>query len=264
MKMEPMIVLSMAIGTAFGGVRSGHATAELLQSSEGYTPGSPVEVALRLELDEGWHTYWINPGEGGMPVSIEWSLPEGWVAGPMLHPVPGRFQTGDLAGFGYAEEVVIPVFLTAAPEGAGDVEVKAEVSWLTCDEGACVSGDAELELSFSEGTTGPGPEATAIAAALKEVPHPIDGASLKVAVRGGRLQLELGVPAGIDPAGCEVFPATPTVVDPGEPIRFEKDGGHWKAEVAANEYADGPPKQLELVLVGGKLDKPVLVSWKAD
>lgn len=256
------LILSVGLGCCAAGERSGHARADLLRSGNGYQSGHAVQAALRLSLDPGWHTYWINPGEGGMPISVEWVLPEGWVAGPLLHPVPQRFMTGELAGYGYAGEVVIPVFLTAPEDARGRVEVKAEVSWLACDDGACVPGNAVVKAAWDQSAHGPGEHAEEIADALARVPQPLAGAELEVVTKEDRLHLELRLPPGIDPAGCEVFPATPTVVDDSEPIVFRNNGGVWRAEAERNAYATGPPGKLELVLAGGALAKPLLVTWE--
>ncbi|BCX46441.1 hypothetical protein HAHE_03490 [Haloferula helveola] len=254
----------LAIGSAFAGVRSGHAEAELIQTSEGYQAGKPVEVGIRLKLDDGWHTYWRNPGEGGMALSVDWKLPDGWVAGPLLHPVPVRFMTGELPGYGYEKEVVIPVFMTAGASAKGRAEVTAELSWLTCDDSACVPGDASLSISFEHENKGPGPGAGVIAKALEKVPQPVAGSRLSVDVDKDSLRLHVALPKGVDPTGCEVFPATPATVDHSKPIRLEEVEGGWEATVPANEYATGAPEELELVLSGGRLEKPLLLRWTAE
>ena len=38
---------------------------------ESIQPGQPFWVALRLKMDPGWHTYWKNPGDSGLPTKIQ-------------------------------------------------------------------------------------------------------------------------------------------------------------------------------------------------
>ena len=38
---------------------------------------SATTVALRLKMAEGWHTYWQNPGDSGLPTTLTWTLPAG-------------------------------------------------------------------------------------------------------------------------------------------------------------------------------------------
>ena len=34
----------------------------------------------------GWHGYWLNPGDAGLPMSVEWTLPAGWSVGAAALP----------------------------------------------------------------------------------------------------------------------------------------------------------------------------------
>ena len=48
-----------------GPVNTGHLTAELVSSAQGIAPGQTIHVALRQQIQKGWHTYWRNPGDAG-------------------------------------------------------------------------------------------------------------------------------------------------------------------------------------------------------
>ena len=58
-----------------------HATIELISETTQVVPGQTFYLALNFELEPHWHIYWENPGASGLPVEIEWELPEGFVAG---------------------------------------------------------------------------------------------------------------------------------------------------------------------------------------
>src|SRR5436309_36912 len=49
----------------------------LLLSHSAARPGETITAALRLDSEPGWHTYWRNEGDAGIPTSIEWTLPPG-------------------------------------------------------------------------------------------------------------------------------------------------------------------------------------------
>jgi thiol:disulfide interchange protein DsbD len=256
-------LVACAIGQA-APVRSGHATAEWLTVSSSCEPGKPLQTAIRLTLDPGWHTYWVNPGDGGMATTIQWRLPAGWTAGEAMHPVPMRMKTGGLAGFGHEGTLVIPVSLTAPADFTGDAKLEAEVSWLTCDESACVPGEAKLTLVVKSGTALTGPDEPVIREALKRVPKPLHGgATLAVEEIGNHLKLTIHPPSGDtrDFSAFEVFPETPRVLDPAAVIRFVKTGNHWSAEVAKSEYLSGPPAALSLVLADPKGGEAYQLSW---
>jgi thiol:disulfide interchange protein DsbD len=244
-------------------LKSGHASAGLVAGVSSYRAGQVVPVAIRLAMDPGWHSYWINPGEAGVPLKAVWTLPAGWQAGELRQPVPKRFTTGGLAGFGYEGEALFLVDLTPPAGAAGEARCQVKLSWLTCNDDSCVPGTVELDLLLPAGDGAASPEAGVLAAAAERLPRPLDGLRLEVGDQGESLRLTLHGPAGFDPTGCEVFFATPQAVDPAERPSFVRDGGPWSAVVRKNEYAEGPAALLEVVLAGGKLSHPVSVLWRA-
>lgn len=66
------------------------ADALLISDSAGIVAGKPFQAGLLLRHRPGWHTYWENPGDAGLPTSLSWTLPEG------LPPaiLTGRCQRG--------------------------------------------------------------------------------------------------------------------------------------------------------------------------
>ncbi len=108
-------------------------------------------AAVSMKIEPGWHVYWENPGEAGMPVEIAWELPEGFKALPLAFPFPERFDSGGVAGFGYKGETVL--FSRIVPDGAvadrsfpaALFPLMAKLSWLSCRE-VCIPGSASLVL----------------------------------------------------------------------------------------------------------------------
>lgn len=260
--MKLILGFALLISTASAAIHSGHASAELLTSSATYRAGTPVAAAIRLKLDPGWHTYWINPGEGGMVLDAKWVLPEGWKAGELGWPMPIRFKTGDLPGFGYVDELVLPVTLFPPEKATSPAKLSVKLDWLTCDESACIPGSAQPDVELAAGEPQAGPSAQVIVDAKVRVPEAVAGLDLDVADAGKNLSLVLRAPTGLDPSGFKVFPVTRNVVDAAAVIQFAKAGDTWTAIVAKSEYLEGAPTQLELAMSGGKLSRPALVTWK--
>ena len=258
------LMLGMAL-SAWANVRSGRASAEWVSASSAFEAGSPLQTAIRLSLDDGWHTYWLNPGDGGMKTSVEWELPAGWTA-EIAHPVPKRFQTGGLSGFGYEGTVLFPVTLTPPADVAGPVVLEAKVSWLTCNDDSCVPGNAELPLKLDVGPLKPTVDAEAIRDAFSKVPRPQkEWVRLDVREKPAVLALSIEIQAGreLDLSRCEVFPATANVIDPGAVFRFVRnDSGGWIAEAPKSEYVTGTVKELTLVLAGEGLKEPIELKWQ--
>src|SRR5947209_17609566 len=46
-------------------------------------PGGEVELAIVMRPAPGWHGYWLNPGDAGLPMQVDWHLPTGVAAGPL-------------------------------------------------------------------------------------------------------------------------------------------------------------------------------------
>src|SRR3974390_1419563 len=57
--------------------------AGLVAERTALVPGEPLTIALRLAIAPGWHTYWRNPGDSGLPTTLAWQLPAGVSAGRM-------------------------------------------------------------------------------------------------------------------------------------------------------------------------------------
>ncbi len=114
--------------------------------------GKPVWIALKLQLPEGWHAYWQNPGDSGIPPEINIdNLPQGAALSPIHWPVPERIETSGLVNYGYSGTVILPLALTP-PKGAVMMNLRAKASWLVCKE-ICIPESAELTLELPQ-TTG--------------------------------------------------------------------------------------------------------------
>jgi thiol:disulfide interchange protein DsbD len=124
-----------------------HVRVELLVPGDNlYSIDFLNDAGLYFKLEPGWHIYWKNPGDAGLPPHIQWTLPKGITAGQMLFPAPKRLPLGPLMDYGYEDEVLFPLKLHVANSvKAGTVILHAKVEWLVC-RASCIPGKAELEL----------------------------------------------------------------------------------------------------------------------
>ena len=126
-----------------------HIRVELITEKNALIPGQRAWLALRLTHDPHWHTYWINPGDSGLPTRLHWDLPPGFEAGEVAWPTPRRFQVGGLYNFGYDGRVLLPVPIDVpadAPAGS-TAHLAVEAKWLVCRE-ECIPGKAQLKLAL--------------------------------------------------------------------------------------------------------------------
>lgn len=119
---------------------------ELVAEHRAIEAGKPFWVALRLKMADGWHTYWKNHGESGIPTRLTWDLPEGFTASDLHWPYPILFNQGDIISFGYKDEVFLLTEITPpASFGEASVLLQARADWLECLD-ICIPGRAQLSL----------------------------------------------------------------------------------------------------------------------
>ena len=135
--------------------RGPKAKVTLVPSVEAVVGGKAFDVALHFQLDEGWHIYWINSGEAGLPPRVSWTLPEGFrrrrlrYPTPQRHPDPGNSPTNILAGTpGLLASLTPPDSMEP-----GEITVKADVTYLICDK-LCLRESANLTLTLPVWKTG--------------------------------------------------------------------------------------------------------------
>jgi len=144
-------------------VSSKRAVATLVSDTDAVQPGTPFRVGLRLRMADGWHTYWKNPGDAGVPPEL---TIEGGTQSPIDWPTPRRIAEGPVMTYAYTGEVLLPVTVTAAG-GA----IKAHAQWLVCKD-ICVPEEGDFSLTLPVGKPGPSEQAALFAAHDRAVPRP--------------------------------------------------------------------------------------------
>lgn len=174
--LAPFLALSWAATALAQGSPPHHVQPELVAQTQGIAPGGTTYVALHQKIESGWHTYWKNPGDSGEPTRLKWTLPSGWTAGDIVWPTPKRLPVGPLLNYGYEDDVVLPVAVTAPASATPGqaVTLKAAASFLVCKE-ICVPEDVSLQIALPV-TAGPPPAdpkwSGPIAKVLAETPKP--------------------------------------------------------------------------------------------
>lgn len=238
-------------------VVTGNAKSWLVSEKRAISPGETLTVAFYQELREGWHVYWKNPGDSGLPLVLNWTLPEGYSAGDIQYPVPHKLPFGPLLNYGHEGKLAFLVEVTA-PETAvagSDVTFDVAASWLICAD-VCIPENGDLTLTLPVVDE---PQRTDFAAAKifadarAHLPAPqaatatwydIDGAPA-LAVTGGFI------------AGAEdiyFFEAVGGLVEPAAPQKVHVEGDTaYLSFTAGYEYA---PAGLQTL--------PGVIAWESD
>ena len=210
---------------------------ELLAELAAVAPGSSFDVAVRIPVAEGWHTYWANPGDAGAPASIAWRLPEGWHAGPIRWPAPQRLEDEGLVSFAYENDAGLLVRLTAPATAApGETAaLAATVSWMTCRE-ICVPHEENVEthLAISPDIRPAAEEARGYVAKLRAA-LPADGTdwAFEARLADETVTIAFSPPQGVDPRplrDAQIFPLQRGLLDLAAPQRLTAGEDAWTIE----------------------------------
>jgi len=133
-------------------VDTGKVTASLVSSHDSVAPGQEFYIALRTVLDEGWHTYWHNPGDSGEPVHIEWELPNSVTAGEISWPLPRPIATGPIVNYGFEGAPLFPVKFTVSKEAevGSVITVVSNFYYLVCKD-VCIPEQGTANLPIAVG-----------------------------------------------------------------------------------------------------------------
>jgi DsbC/DsbD-like thiol-disulfide interchange protein len=138
--------------------------------------GEQLLAGIQLRMDDGWKTYWRNPGDSGVPPQFDWAGSTNLKEAKVLYPVPRRFADADITGIGYSSEVVFPVKLIAERPGE-PIELKLSFDFGLC-KSLCIPNAAKLSLKLEPGATLDEADAKLLDAALDLVPQPVAAGAL--------------------------------------------------------------------------------------
>jgi len=191
-------------------------------------PGGEVELAIHMVTAPGWHGYWQNPGDAGLPMDVKWSLPPGFAPGPLRYPVPSRLTVADLMNYVYERDYAVLVRLKVPNSATGTIPIRAEAHWLACTDKICVPEQGELALDLPVGTGTP--ERARFDAWRQALPQPLASIG-RFAVAGDTLRVAIPLPASVEVKAPYLFPLVDGPVDYDAKQTFRRAGDLVIAEL---------------------------------
>ncbi len=233
---------------------SAHSDAFLVSEVSSIQPGTSFTVAVRFEMDPGWHNYFVNSGDTGLPTEIEWYLPGGFETGDFQWPVPSQYRAGPLLDYVYGDGLALMVEITPPADltPGGSVELRARVDWLVC-ESLCDPDYAlvSLELPVSAENPRADPQwASLFREARSRLPKAIAEWSAEAEVTEGGYRLTVG-PSDESltlPDSVYFFSYDGEVVEPSAPQILEREGSSLTVELQASTYATETAASLHGIL----------------
>ena len=200
-----------------------------------------VYAGVEIVLEDGWKTYWRNPGSSGVPPRVDWAGSENVAAVELLFPAPMRFADKDGDTIGYKTSVVLPLSLTPK-DASRPMILKLSAEFGICRE-VCIPVQPSLVLALppDSALSAAGDK---LAAALARVPRRDDaGASaprlesltIELAAPKPRIVIEASFPG--DPAGGDLF--------------LEAPDGIWIPLARATGAGNGTARRFEVDLTDG-------------
>ncbi|MEO1042075.1 MAG: protein-disulfide reductase DsbD domain-containing protein [Pseudomonadota bacterium] len=259
-----MLLVAPAAAQSGAWVTTGHAESRLIAEKTAAVPGETLWVALDQKLEEGWHVYWRNPGDSGLPLELSWTLPAGFEAGDIGYPLPHRLPLGPLMNFGHEGRPLFLVPITVPADAVTGRTLRFEVfaEWLICLD-VCIPESADLSLAIA--VSDQAEDAGALAAMIREarsaLPRDLD-LNARFADRDGEIVLALeDAPAG----DAYLFPNESGLIEPAAPQPSYRSGDALVFNlVPALNYRATPPDIIKGVMVLSMEGQEVGVTFEAQ
>ena len=222
----------------------------LISEHTSLAPGQSVQIGLLLRHEPHWHTYWINPGDSGLPTTLSWTLPPGLRTQDIAWPLPKRLDVGGLYNFGYDGEVLLPVALEvpADAKAGTTAHLAVEAKWLVCRE-ACIPGKASLALDLPVAAAPPKPDKrwTAEFARARLAQPQATAWNAESKIDGERIAITLRGPGLPDAAGVDALVEQRKLVD-NKPPRVSREDDALIVDFGKSDYFGTLPASVDLVV----------------
>lgn len=229
-------------------VTTPHLTASLISEQYGIVAGQPFWVALHFAINPEWHTYWKNPGDSGNAPTIDWQLPDGFIASDIHWPYPQRQPVGPLMNYGYSHQAMQLVMITPPHTltHGQSIELIANAEWLVCKI-ECIPEAGTLSLALpviSANQQTASPWANTFSDARQHLPQTLPW-SASVDIKATELTLNIDI-TGVDASQLHA-------------VYFYPDR-YGIVEHAAKQHYTVKDRQLSISLTRGDLRSEVLTQ----
>lgn len=245
---RPLLITGMLACSAI----AGHVKGQLVSETASVLPGATATLGLRLEMEPGWHVYWTNPGEAGIPPHILWSQTRGAAPDSLQWPVPDTIPVVPLMTYGYHGELLLPFSVRTDSGAKGEIVLKGQAKWLECKE-ICVPGKADLSIAIPVGASAPIPDPSVsglFAKARAEMPAGSSGWSFRAAVTDSFVFLTARSSSGKSSgAAVRFLPLDPGVVDNAAPQPWVRTPDGFRLKILRDFLVKARPDSLRGLLI---------------
>src|SRR3546814_7306549 len=120
--------------------QSTHIQPKLIAESPAPAPGGATTLALTMTPEKTWHGYWVNGGDAGFGLAVEWNAPEGVTIAPFRYPVPDALILFGMMNHVYEHPYALLADMRVddSVEPGTDLTLSGVANWLACTDKICV------------------------------------------------------------------------------------------------------------------------------
>lgn len=206
--------------------------------------GDTVTVAIVMDPKPGWHDYWLNPGDAGTPLELEWKLPRGVTAGPIRAPVPETLIVSGFMNHIYKDRHAFLIDLKVPANAAVGqrLDIKVDARWSACSDTVCIPEGGLLSVPL---TVGDGDIDRARRARFDQwraaLPVPLDSEG-RYAISNGKIAFAVPYPASARLDGVHFFALTHGLLDYAAPQQIWRKDNQVFIQTKVSCLAKPPAK----------------------
>ncbi len=125
-----------------------HSNFEIITNLSSISSGDKLQLLIKQEIEDGWYTFWKNPGENGTATRFDFFGPDGFEFSEVKFPMAKIINNDGIVNYGY-EGVNYYKIDVKVPENIefDTVTLSVDIEWLACNE-ICVSEYGEYDVTI--------------------------------------------------------------------------------------------------------------------
>ena len=143
-----IFLFSFHANSKIASVSTDHADIELLVETKEIKINEDFVVGIKFNIEPGWHVYWKNPGDSGLPASVDWQNINSVKFKNFLWPPPEKTPEEPLMTYGYYNELVLPVIFSVGSNFTDEGASQFDIDFLICEK-ICIPESVSIEFDIS-------------------------------------------------------------------------------------------------------------------
>lgn len=250
-----------------------HIKVQLVSDHDSVSPGAAFTLGVKFMPEPGWHVYWRNPGDSGLPPEFLWKVTSGVSVKQPLWPSPERIEVGPLVNYGYGSVLIpFPASLSASVKPGDSVALALQTKWLVCKD-ECLPGEAMLEFAMpvTAGAGEPSKSSGLFSDTFANLPAPLTRVSVAVEEQENEVTIAL-IPLEnrFLPQTVHFFPEDRRIIANAAPQKVERGPNSLSITLRRDPFNTEPISRIRGVLYSPQgwsekgTPKAVSIDTKAD